>query len=52
MKRTQATPETAAPTGIGGATQDEAELRLLERLETGRWRPGGADEAPSAKDDY
>jgi tetratricopeptide (TPR) repeat protein len=42
-KRTQAPPPNAAPTSLSKGTEvDETELKLLERLETGTWRPGAA----------
>jgi tetratricopeptide (TPR) repeat protein len=47
----------AAPQGIAAAARgaperDESELRLLQRLETGRWRPGISPSAASGASDY
>jgi len=51
-KRTSVPPRTVAPAESVEGSQDEAELRLLRRLETGRWRPGLASPAPVGRDDY
>jgi tetratricopeptide (TPR) repeat protein len=51
-KSSLAAPKGAAPTARGAAGGDESELRLLQRLETGRWKPGGAESPPSAASDY
>jgi tetratricopeptide (TPR) repeat protein len=42
-QRTRSPEPSASPTSVSGRSEaDEAELRLLERLETGAWRPGAA----------
>jgi tetratricopeptide (TPR) repeat protein len=50
-KSSLASPQGISATARGPAGGDESELRLLQRLETGRWRPGNA-EAPSGASDY
>lgn len=51
QKRRAAAPERAAPAQRKEGGADEEELRLLRRLETGRFRSGGqAPAAPSAED--
>jgi len=40
--RNQSPPPGAAPTSVSKGGAEEAELKLLERLETGSWRPGAA----------
>jgi tetratricopeptide (TPR) repeat protein len=47
-----APPKTAAPSSRGAPERDESELRLLQRLETGRWRPGGSAAAAPSYLDY
>jgi tetratricopeptide (TPR) repeat protein len=47
----------APPQGIAASSRsvserDESELRLLQRLETGRWRPGASSPSPSDSSDY
>jgi tetratricopeptide (TPR) repeat protein len=44
-------PRTMTPSSQGQGGQDESELRLLRRLETGRWKPGG-EAPPSSGEDY
>jgi tetratricopeptide (TPR) repeat protein len=47
-----APPRGAAPSSRGASDRDESELRLLQRLETGRWRPGGSSPPPASYMDY
>ncbi len=51
-KSALAQPQAIAPSSRGAPGGDESELRLLQRLETGRWRPGNAAPGPSAASDY
>jgi tetratricopeptide (TPR) repeat protein len=51
-KSSLAAPKGVAPSSRGGGGRDEAELRLLQRLETGRWKPGSASAAPPGYSDY
>jgi tetratricopeptide (TPR) repeat protein len=48
--RSQSRGVAAASRGAPGL--DESELRLLQRLETGRWRPGTAAPVSSGASDY
>lgn len=43
-------PRSMAPSSRGQGGHDESELRLLQRLETGRWKPGGEELPPSGED--
>jgi tetratricopeptide (TPR) repeat protein len=45
-------PQTISPSRRGADSGDDAELRLLRRLETGRWRPGLKSQAEAGPDDY
>jgi tetratricopeptide (TPR) repeat protein len=47
-----APPQGVAGTARGVPQRDESELRLLQRLETGRWKPGTAAPASSGSSDY
>jgi tetratricopeptide (TPR) repeat protein len=50
-KSSQSPPRTLAASSRGSPSGDESEQRLLQRLETGRWRPGSrASAAPSSSD--
>jgi tetratricopeptide (TPR) repeat protein len=49
-KSGSAPPRGLAPSSRGPSGADESELRLLQRLETGRWRPGGEALPPSGED--
>jgi tetratricopeptide (TPR) repeat protein len=40
------------PSSSGSGAGDESEQRLLQRLETGRWRPGAAPASASGSADY
>jgi tetratricopeptide (TPR) repeat protein len=40
QKSSLALPKGIAASSRGASDRDDAELRLLQRLETGRWRPG------------
>ena len=51
-KRSLAPPDSLAPTGRAGGARDEAELRLLRRLETGTWKPGSKAVPTDARGDY
>jgi tetratricopeptide (TPR) repeat protein len=51
-KRSLAPPDSVAPSGRVGGGMDETELRLLRRLETGRWRPGSKLPPVDARGDY
>ena len=51
-KSALAQPQGIAPSSRGGPPGDESELRLLQRLETGRWRPGSAVPGSSEGTDY
>jgi len=51
-KSSLAPPQGVAASSRGGGERDESELRLLQRLETGRWRPGTTAPAPSGSSDY
>jgi tetratricopeptide (TPR) repeat protein len=50
-KSDSAPPRSLAPSARGNPGPDESELRLLQRLETGRWKPGG-EALPSSGEDY
>jgi tetratricopeptide (TPR) repeat protein len=50
-KRTEPAPPGAAPTQISVGGPREAEIRLFERMETGKWRPGKSGK-PSGGPDY
>jgi tetratricopeptide (TPR) repeat protein len=50
-KSVSSPPGGIAPSSRGSPGADSGELRLLERLETGRWRPGG-EAPPSSGEDY
>ncbi len=52
QKTSLAPPQTIAPSKRGAETGDEAELRFLRRLETGRWRPGVKNSPEAGGDDY
>ena len=45
-------PKALVPSSRGSPDQDLSEQRILQRLETGRWRPGPAAPAASASSDY
>jgi len=50
-KSSQSPPRSLAASSRGAPAGDESEQRLLQRLETGRWRPGsGGPSAPSSSD--
>jgi tetratricopeptide (TPR) repeat protein len=50
-KSSQSPPRAVVPSSPGSPDRDESEQRLLQRLETGRWRPGkGQSPAPSGLD--
>ncbi|HUW40580.1 MAG TPA: tetratricopeptide repeat protein [Rectinemataceae bacterium] len=51
-KRSAAPPRTAAPSDTVRGSQDDSELRLLRRLETGRWKPGSTVSPPPSAGDY
>lgn len=51
-KRVSVPPQTVAPSERVEGSRDETELRLLRRLETGRWRPGATAAEMPARDDY
>ena len=51
-KKSAAPPRSAAPTDTIQGSQDDSELRLLRRLETGRWKPGSAVPVPPVAGDY
>ncbi|MGA2547122.1 MAG: hypothetical protein ABSF43_11270 [Rectinemataceae bacterium] len=45
-------PQGVAASSRGAPGPDEGELRLLQRLETGRWKPGTAGPVSSGASDY
>ena len=47
-----AKPRTIAADSRGEASKDESELRLLQRLETGRWKPGALSSSAPSPSDY
>lgn len=51
-KRSLAPPDTVAPSGRLGGGRDDTELRLLRRLETGRWKPGSKMPQADVRGDY
>jgi tetratricopeptide (TPR) repeat protein len=51
-KRSEAPPQTVAPSNSVPGSQDDTELRLLRRLETGRWRPGSPIPSSAGAGDY
>jgi len=51
-KRQLVPPQTAAPSSRAEAGSSEEELRLLRRLETGRWKPGVETPAGDLRGDY
>jgi len=51
-KRSLAPPQSLGPSGRSDEGEDETELRLLRRLETGRWAPGPAKAPPDQRGDY
>ncbi|HTX74431.1 MAG TPA: hypothetical protein VMC79_16485 [Rectinemataceae bacterium] len=51
-KRSSAPPQAIAPNASSPGSQDDTELRLLRRLETGRWRPGAGAPPGGGRDDY
>lgn len=51
-KRILVPPESASPSGRSGGGSPEEELRLLRRLETGRWKPGQATPPADGRGDY
>jgi tetratricopeptide (TPR) repeat protein len=51
-KSALAPPASAAPSARTEGSRDEAEIRLLRRLETGRWRPGSKSPSSPAGPDY
>jgi tetratricopeptide (TPR) repeat protein len=51
-KSALAPPQGVAGTAHGVPQRDESELRLLQRLETGRWKPGTAASPSSGTSDY
>jgi tetratricopeptide (TPR) repeat protein len=51
-KSGQSPPRTLAASAPGSPERDESEQRLLQRLETGRWRPGSAPSAAPSSSDY
>jgi tetratricopeptide (TPR) repeat protein len=51
-KSGQSSTGALAPSAPGSFGGDESEQRLLQRLETGRWRPGSATPAPPSSSDY
>ncbi|MGO8692986.1 MAG: hypothetical protein ACLQMF_04860 [Rectinemataceae bacterium] len=51
-KRSAAPPRTVAPSNSVEGSQDDSELRLLRRLETGRWRPGSSLPSNAGVGDY
>ncbi len=51
-KSLHATPRGISASARGESTGDETELRLLQRLETGRWRPGSPTGPQSGTMDY
>jgi len=48
--RAAAAPRGAAPTSISSGDSREAELKILERVETGTWRPGAAGSSAGGPD--
>jgi tetratricopeptide (TPR) repeat protein len=51
-KRALVPPQTAAPSARNEAGSSEEELRLLRRLETGRWKPGVEGSPDDLRGDY
>jgi tetratricopeptide (TPR) repeat protein len=51
-KSSQSPPRALAASSRGSPAGDESEQRLLQRLETGRWRPGTGRPAPPSSSDY
>jgi tetratricopeptide (TPR) repeat protein len=51
-KSSLAPPRTMAGSLPGEPGRDESELRLLQRLETGRWKPGTAALEAASSSDY
>jgi tetratricopeptide (TPR) repeat protein len=52
QRHAAAPPERAAASERKAGGNADDELRLLRRLETGRFRPGGASAAPPSPEDY
>jgi tetratricopeptide (TPR) repeat protein len=51
-KSSRSPPRGLAASSPGSTDRDESEQRLLQRLETGRWRPGSAQPSPPSSSDY
>jgi tetratricopeptide (TPR) repeat protein len=51
-KSSQSPPRSLAASSRGSPAGDESEQRLLQRLETGRWRPGTGTPATPSSSDY
>jgi tetratricopeptide (TPR) repeat protein len=51
-KRSLAPPESQSPSSRAEKGEDEADLKLLRRLETGRWKPGSKKPAADERGDY
>lgn len=51
-KESLAPPESASPASRREGARDEDEVRLLHRLETGRWRPGAREPSLPDPEDY
>ncbi len=51
-KSSMSPPRALAASTRGSPSGDESEQRLLQRLETGRWRPGTGRPVPPSSSDY